>query len=89
MLLFEAMWGYLPFWMVKLIQKLPIGKLKRFHSYREVARQVAKDLIQTQTEQYVKGNDGGKDMLSILSTYLVFFLQKCKRCRIDRFRFVT
>ncbi|GJJ15839.1 hypothetical protein Clacol_010117 [Clathrus columnatus] len=66
MLIFEAFWGYLPFWMVKLIQKLPAGKLKRFHAYRKVARQVARDMIKVQTEHYLYGNEGGKDMLSIL-----------------------
>lgn len=66
MLLFEAFWGYLPFWMVKLLQKIPAGKMKRFHSYRQVARGVAQNMIRLQTEQYNNGNEGGKDMLSIL-----------------------
>lgn len=70
MLLFEALWGYFPFWMVKLLQRIPAGKMKRFHSYREVARGVAREMIRVQTEQYNDGNEGGKDMLSILSTHL-------------------
>ncbi|GJJ15876.1 hypothetical protein Clacol_010154 [Clathrus columnatus] len=65
-LVFEALWGQLPFWMVKLMQRLPIGRLKRYQDYRRVASKVAKDMIKVQTELYRAGNERGRDMLSIL-----------------------
>lgn len=58
--------------MVKLVQRLPTKKLERVHSCRKVAEKVAKDMVKLQTEQYLKGDEGGKDILSILSAYLTF-----------------
>lgn len=66
-LIFQAVWGYLPFWMVRLVQRLLTMKLKRVHSYRKVAEKVAKDMIKLQTEQYLKEDEGGRDILSILA----------------------
>jgi hypothetical protein len=64
---FEALWGYLPLGMVTAIQLLPTKQLKRFRKYTTVAHRVAKNIVDTQTQSYFLGKEGGKDVMSILS----------------------
>jgi hypothetical protein len=64
---FEALWGYLPMGIVKLMQRMPTTQLKRLRKYMSVARGVAKKIVDTQTQAYIAGNEGGKDIMSVLS----------------------
>ena len=52
---------------VRLIQKLPTRQLKRVRAYMSTARRVAKTMVDTQTQSYLAGNEGGKDIMSLLS----------------------
>ena len=52
---------------VKLTQKLPTRQLKRVRAYMSAARRVAKTIVDTQTQLYLAGNEGGKDIMSLLS----------------------
>ncbi|KAF8507787.1 PAH-inducible cytochrome P450 monooxygenase PC-PAH 1 [Gautieria morchelliformis] len=63
---FEALWGYLPLGLVKFIQMAPTRQLGRLRAYMKVARRVAKDIVDVQTETYSAGKEGGKDVMSIL-----------------------
>ncbi|KAF8507406.1 cytochrome P450 [Gautieria morchelliformis] len=63
---FEALWGYIPLWVVSAMQLLPTKQLRRLRRYTKVAHRVAKGIVQTQTESYSSGKEGGKDVMSIL-----------------------
>lgn len=67
-MVFEALWGYLPLRMVTAMQLLPTKQLKRVRRYTTVAHRVPKNIVKTQTESYLIGKEGGKDIMSILST---------------------
>ncbi|KAF8576236.1 cytochrome P450 [Ramaria rubella] len=65
-LVFEALWGYLPWGIVMIIQMLPTKQLKRLRGYIKAAGRVAKNIVDIQTDRYDAGNEGGKDVMSIL-----------------------
>ena len=71
---FEALWGYIPFGIVKILQMIPTKSLARLAKYMAVARRVAKNLVDTQTQSYFAGKDGGKDVMSILSKHQGLFI---------------
>ncbi|KAF8511769.1 PAH-inducible cytochrome P450 monooxygenase PC-PAH 1, partial [Gautieria morchelliformis] len=58
--------GYIPLWVVSAMQLLPTKQLRRLRRYTKVAHRVAKGIVQTQTESYSSGKEGGKDVMSIL-----------------------
>ena len=72
-IVFEALWGYMPLRIVKVIQKLPTKQLMRLQMYMSVARGVARRLVDKQTQSYLYGTEGGKDLMSNLSTCSVYF----------------
>ena len=74
---FEALWGYLPLWMVTAIQLLPTKQLKRIRKYTTVAHRVAKNIVDTQTQLYSLGKEGGKDIMSILSKFYKELVPSC------------
>ena len=78
---FEALWGYLPLWMVTAIQLLPTKQLKRVRKYTTVAHRVAKTIVDTQTQSYSLGKEGGKDVMSILSK---FYKQSIPLCFMNQ-----
>jgi hypothetical protein len=47
---------------------LPTKQLRRLRRYSKVAHRIAIGIVQTQTESYSSGKEGGKDVMSILST---------------------
>ncbi|KAF8583570.1 cytochrome P450 [Ramaria rubella] len=66
-IIFEALWGYLPLGLVGVMQKLmPTKQLKRLRRYMKVARSVARNILDTQTQSHAAGKEGGKDVMSIL-----------------------
>ncbi|KAF8589246.1 cytochrome P450 [Ramaria rubella] len=65
-LLMEALWGYLPWTLVKLLQNLPTQQLNRLRDFQRTAKGVAKNIVDTQTGRFYMGKEGGKDIMSIL-----------------------
>ncbi|KAF8582153.1 cytochrome P450 [Ramaria rubella] len=65
-LAFEAIWGYVPLWLVPIIQKLPTRRLRRLNKYMQVSRGVAKSIVDQQIQSHAAGKEGGKDVMSIL-----------------------
>ncbi|KAF8586834.1 cytochrome P450 [Ramaria rubella] len=65
-IVFEALWGYLPPALVDLIQMIPTKQLQRLRKYMTVARQVAKNILEKQTQSHYVGKEGGKDVMSLL-----------------------
>ncbi|KAF8483105.1 cytochrome P450 [Gautieria morchelliformis] len=63
---FEALWEFIPFQLVKRLEMLPTKQLSRLGEYMKVARSVAKNIVDTQTQSLSIGKDGGKDIMSIL-----------------------
>ncbi|KAF8589039.1 cytochrome P450 [Ramaria rubella] len=63
----QELWGYLPYALVKLLQRIPGKRQKRLKSYMKAARRVAKDIVVTQTDRVITGKEGGKDVMSVLS----------------------
>ena len=73
---FEALWGYIPLEIVKILQMIPTKSMARLAKYMTVARKVANNLVDTQTQSYFSGKDGGKDVMSILGKHLVLIHAK-------------
>ena len=63
----------MPIRILKLVPKLPTKRLMRLKRYMSVARGVAARLVDNQTQSYVSGKEGGKDLMSILSTCSIYF----------------
>jgi hypothetical protein len=70
---FEALWEFIPLQLVKRLELLPTKQLSRLREYMKVARSGAKHIVDTQTQSLSIGKDGGKDITSILSEYLILF----------------
>ncbi|KAF8573774.1 cytochrome P450 [Ramaria rubella] len=62
----QALWGYLPYRLVKLMQRIPGKRQNRLNNYMKAARCVAKNIVVTQTDRVTTGKEGGKDVMSIL-----------------------
>ncbi|KIJ55998.1 hypothetical protein M422DRAFT_138272, partial [Sphaerobolus stellatus SS14] len=64
--IFETFLGFLPSWLVKLGINVPIGRFKLLSNYMRVAEKVAQEIIDKQTDLYLKGKEGSKDVMSLL-----------------------
>ncbi|KIJ34439.1 hypothetical protein M422DRAFT_782890 [Sphaerobolus stellatus SS14] len=65
-LIFETFLGFLPSWLVKLGITVPVGRFKLLSNYMRVAEKVAQEIIDKQTDLYLKGKEGSKDVMSLL-----------------------
>ncbi|KIJ34127.1 hypothetical protein M422DRAFT_263776 [Sphaerobolus stellatus SS14] len=66
-LLFEAIWSYIPWWLVTIILRiLPTHQLKRIREYMKEARRVARHIIDTARQEHPSVKGGAKDIMSIL-----------------------
>ncbi|KIJ27234.1 hypothetical protein M422DRAFT_37891 [Sphaerobolus stellatus SS14] len=63
---FEAFLGTLPGWLITLGLKVPVGRFKVMRDYIKIAQGVAREIIDKQTELYLGGKEGGKDVMSLL-----------------------
>ncbi|KAF8576910.1 cytochrome P450 [Ramaria rubella] len=64
----EDLWCLLPQWLISLTQELPVRPFKQFNGCMRIARGMAKELVERQAEEYKRGNEGGKDVMSILES---------------------
>ena len=69
-IIFGAIWTYLPLETTTVIQRLPTDELKSFWRYTVVELRVIKELVD-KTQSPSLGNEGGKDVLSILGRNMV------------------
>ncbi|KAF8589322.1 cytochrome P450 [Ramaria rubella] len=65
-IIFQSIWGFLPQWLLALVFKAPVRPLKQWGEYMEIARNVAKQLVDRQVDSYALGKEGSKDIMSIL-----------------------
>ncbi|KIJ48697.1 hypothetical protein M422DRAFT_162335 [Sphaerobolus stellatus SS14] len=63
---FLSMMAYLPSWLLHLALRIPSAGLKRFRGFMTTAREVAQEIVDTQTTLYQSGKEGAKDVFSIL-----------------------
>ncbi|KAF8512751.1 cytochrome P450, partial [Hysterangium stoloniferum] len=66
MIVFGSIMGILPQWMTSFLSLLPNTRMSRIRNYMSVARDVAKDIVDKQTNIYLNGKEGSKDIMSIL-----------------------
>ncbi|KAF8513598.1 cytochrome P450 [Hysterangium stoloniferum] len=66
MIVFGAIMGIVPQWMRSFLSLLPNERMNRIRNYMSVARDVAKEIIDKQTDIYSEGKEGSKDIMSIL-----------------------
>ncbi|KIJ29586.1 hypothetical protein M422DRAFT_268929 [Sphaerobolus stellatus SS14] len=65
-IVFGSFLGFLPSWLVKLGLCVPVGRFKLMHDYMKIVHGVAQDITNKQTELYLRGKEGSKDVMSIL-----------------------
>ena len=63
---FQALWAYFPEWLVVFTQRIPTKPLQRLRNYMKIARRVAKSIVDKQIDSHSIGQEGGKDVMSIL-----------------------
>jgi hypothetical protein len=67
-ILFKATWNYIPSFCFYFLKYLPTKEYKRFSDYLRTAFRTAKGLVNEKTSD---SNEGGKDILSILSKFVI------------------
>ncbi|KIJ48680.1 hypothetical protein M422DRAFT_247541 [Sphaerobolus stellatus SS14] len=63
---FLSVMAYLPSWLLHFSLRIPSAGLKRFRGFMTTAREVAQEIVDTQTTLYQSGKEGAKDIFSIL-----------------------
>ncbi|KIJ48669.1 hypothetical protein M422DRAFT_247528 [Sphaerobolus stellatus SS14] len=63
---FLSVMAHLPSWLLHLALRIPSAGLKRFRGLMTTAREVAQEIVDTQTALYQSGKEGVKDVFSIL-----------------------
>ncbi|KIJ43541.1 hypothetical protein M422DRAFT_30822 [Sphaerobolus stellatus SS14] len=63
---FREICGYLPEWMIGVLQSIPSKKTKLLMEYTEAAENVSRKLVDRQLESIAAGQPGGRDIMSLL-----------------------
>lgn len=67
--LLEEFLSRLPEWCHTLMRHLPNPQMRRLKAYMKIAREVARSILDRQTNLFHAGKEGSKDVMSILSTF--------------------
>lgn len=66
-LLFKAVWKFIPDNVLQLVQYIPSREYRRFRNFLNLAKKIAKDLVQEKASVTAKGD---KDIMSVLGSDL-------------------
>lgn len=69
-LLFQALWGEIPTFILRFVEYMPTREYRRFRQFLNLTKRIAKQLID---EKSANVKDSNKDVLSLLGTVLSQF----------------
>ncbi|GJJ11630.1 hypothetical protein Clacol_005866 [Clathrus columnatus] len=58
----------IPSFFTSMLTRLPLQTISRFRNYLKVATSVAQEVVDKQTQLYLHGKEGSKDLMSLLGT---------------------